>query len=313
MKYIFGPVKSRRLGISLGIDITPYKTCTMDCVYCECGKTTDLTTSACIHISPEDVINELREYLLKKPELDNITFSGSGEPTLNPGIKEIIKYLKKNFPQYNVTVLTNGTLLYLKKIRGSILGADTIIPSLDAVTPEVFNKIGRPAAGISPERVIKGLVNLRKEFKGKIFLEIFIIPGINDSVAEIDKIKETCLKINPDGIQLNTLDRPGTEDWVKPADVEGLRRIKNQLLPFRADIPSDISCMDTISTLHSGDIISAVINTIMRRPSTAEDLSIALGTGLPELSGILEKLLLEKKIVKIITDDGIFYRAIRPR
>ncbi len=311
MKYIFGPVKSRRLGISLGIDIMPYKTCTMDCVYCECGKTTNLTTAVLLYIKPEDVINELKEVLSKKPKLDNITFSGAGEPTLNPGIKKIIKFIKKNYSEYNVTVLTNGTLLNLKKTRESILGADIIIPSLDAVTAEIFDKIGRPAKNVSSEKVVKGIASLRNEFKGKIYLEIFIIPGINDSAAEINKIKDACFKIHPDGIQLNTLDRPGTEDWVKPAGNEILRRIKDQMLPFIVDIPGARGSKNNKSHIYSDDAVDLVINTIIRRPSTMEDLSITLGIGIPELSDIMSKLLLDEKIEKISTEKNEFYRLKR--
>ena len=283
----------------------------MDCVYCECGKTTNLTTSVRAYVRPEDVINELKEVLSKKPKLDNITFSGSGEPTLNPGIKKIIKYLKKNHSEYNVTVLTNGTLLYLKRIRKSILGADTIIPSLDAVTPEIFYKIGRADKDISVDNVIRGLISLRKEFKGKIFLEIFIIPGLNDSAEEISKIREACFKINPDRIQLNTLDRPGTEKWVKPASAEILGRIKNQFLPFPADIPGDYSSEINASKTNLEDTINAVMDTITRRPSTVEDLSISLGIGVREVTDIMGRLLQDKKIEKVATEKNEFYRVKR--
>ncbi|MCU0822943.1 MAG: radical SAM protein [Spirochaetes bacterium] len=311
MKYIFGPVKSRRLGISLGVDITPYKTCTMDCVYCECGKTTDLTTSLIRSITPEDVIDELNSYLSKKPVLDNITFSGAGEPTLNPGIKKIITFLKKNYPEYNVTVLTNGSLVYVKNIRNKIINADIIIPSLDAVSPDIFKKIARPAKNISAEKVIKGIISLRKEFKGKIFLEVFIIPGLNDTENEIDNIKKACLKIKPDAIQLNKLDRPGTEDWVAPASAETLDRIKKQLAPFRVDIPALINNKKNRTDAGHDDLTASIMNTITRRPSTIEDLSSALDTKISELSEIIEKLLIEKKILKIITKEGTFYRGGR--
>ena len=162
MRYLFGPVISRRLGISLGIDLLPFKTCSLDCIYCECGKTKNLTDQIQEYVPTEEVISELQVFLTDKPKLDVITFAGSGEPTLHSGIGQIIKFLKKNFPEYKICVLTNGTLLYQKKVRQSILDADIIIPSLDAVSKEVFEKIAKPAEGITPEKLIEGLIALKK-------------------------------------------------------------------------------------------------------------------------------------------------------
>jgi len=143
-KHLFGPVPSRRLGISLGIDLVPYKTCTANCVYCECGKTTNLTIERKEYIPTDEILNELDVYLKQAPDLDYITFSGSGEPTLHSKIGEIINFLKKNYPQYKVAVLTNGTLLFHKELRDELKNADIIKPSLDAGSDEIFKKIKRP-------------------------------------------------------------------------------------------------------------------------------------------------------------------------
>ena len=142
-----------------------------------------------------------------------ITFSGSGEPTLHNGIGHIIDYIKENFPEYKITVLTNGTLLFIESVRKSILNADIVIPSLDAVSEEMFNKINRPVIGTNPERFVQGLIDFSQQFEGKIILEIFIISELNDDELELKKIRDACLKISPDLIQLNHLDRPGAEDW----------------------------------------------------------------------------------------------------
>ena len=149
MKYLFGPVNSRRLGISLGVDLVPHKTCSLNCVYCECGDTTTLTSAIAEYVPTGDVIAELDGYLSGSPRLDVVTFSGSGEPTLHAGIGKILRHLKERYPQYKVAVLTNGTLLHDPGVRKSIAMADIVVPSLDAVGPEAFARICRPAAGIT--------------------------------------------------------------------------------------------------------------------------------------------------------------------
>ena len=216
-KHLFGPVKSRRLGLSLGVDLLPYKTCTLDCIYCECGATTKLTTKRKVYRSTEEIIAELSNFLSSKPQLDQITFSGAGEPTLAINISEIISHLKKEYPQYSVTVITNGTLLGEPQVRAAIVKADIVIPSLDAVTKDLFQKINRPHKSISIDEIIDGLVAFRKEFKGKLWLEIFVIPGLNDQPKDIEHLKKVVAKITPDKIQINTLDRSGVLENLRPA------------------------------------------------------------------------------------------------
>lgn len=155
MKYVFGPVNSRRLGISLGIDIVPYKTCPFNCIYCECGSTTDLTDEVKEYFPFEEIVSEINQTLDKGPAIDVVTFSGSGEPTLNSRLGDIINYIKTVYPQYQIAVITNSSLLNRYDIRRRILKADIIYPSLDAVSEDVFNKIMRPLAGTKPEAIIE--------------------------------------------------------------------------------------------------------------------------------------------------------------
>lgn len=311
MKYLFGPVKSRRLGISLGIDLVPFKTCTLNCVYCECGETTSLTTAIDEYAPFGEVIKELDEYLSKKPVLDNITFAGSGEPLLYSRTGEIIDHLKFNYPDYNVCILTNGTLLYLPGVRKAALKADTIIPSLDAVSEDIFKKINRPAPGITVKEIIDGLKKLRMEFKGDIFLEIFIVPGLNDTEKEINKLKEVCGKIKPDAIQLNSLDRPGTEGWVKKASLESLKSIRDRLSPFQVTIAGESEYGRKDINRISEDISGTIIATISRRPSTYEDLSAVLGVKRTDLNRILKELLDNGKIEEAGGPQGPFYKLRR--
>lgn len=232
MKYIYGPVKSRRLGLSLGISLTPYKICSFDCVYCQLGKTTYRTSERKEYLNTEEVIGELKSWFLNNPDeaknLNYVTLSGSGEPTLNIKIDSVIARLKEiaNVP---VAIITNASLLGDKPVRQALLGADLVVPSLDAVSPRIFQDIDRPEAGISIAGIIEGLVNLRREFRGKVWLEIMLVKGINDDLRHIKKLKEAVERINPDKIQLNSPVRTTAEPNISAVDKRKLEKIKEIL------------------------------------------------------------------------------------
>ena len=272
MKYVFGPVNSRRLGVSLGIDIIPWKVCSFNCIYCECGSTTILTEEVKEYLLYDEIIAEISEVLSKKPEIDVVTFSGSGEPTLNSRLGDLIKYIKKFFPEYKVAVLTNSSLLHRVDVRTGLLDADIIYPSLDAVSESVFNKIMRPVPGTDPEAIIDSIALLRKEFKGIICVEIFIIEGLNDSEDELARLKQACIKINPDEIHLNHLDRPGAEDWVKPLDSDNLERIRDYFYPLSVKLTGRVQGSEKIKEYYD-EYADAVIDALDRDGSTAEELA----------------------------------------
>ena len=167
-KYLFGPVPSRRLGISLGVDLVTHKICSLDCVYCECGSTTNLTCERKEYVPLKDVLKELEHYFENNQNPDYITFSGSGEPTLNTTIGKVIEFIKKNKKTVSVALLTNGTLFSKKDVRDDVMNADLIIPSLDAVSAQAFRKINRPCPDLNLEEYIQGLSDLRNEFN-KLF------------------------------------------------------------------------------------------------------------------------------------------------
>nr|WP_319540270.1 radical SAM protein [uncultured Methanospirillum sp.] len=237
-RYVFGPVLSRRLGRSLGIDLLPYKTCSYNCVYCECGATTDLTLTRSEFFPTADVIAELDHILAKGPVLDYITFAGSGEPTLSHSLGPVIRFLKETYPRYRVAVLTNGTLCTLPEVRRDLIQADLIIPTVPASDQKMQEKIFRPVRGLSVSSILHGLGALRSEFSGQIWVEVFLIPGINTGREELQSIRETIVSLRPDLIQLNSLDRPGTESWVYPVRGVELEEIRD----FFAEtgIPVDI-------------------------------------------------------------------------
>lgn len=226
-KYLFGPVPSRRLGRSLGLDLVAPKTCNMNCVFCECGVTTKLTTERKSYIDIEEAKREILHFL-KTSKPDCITFSGDGEPTLSSDLGEMINWIKDN-TDVNVVVITNSTLLYDEKVREEISRADIIIPTINSAVDITMRKINRPKASISIEDIKKGIKALGEEFKGKIYLETFIIEGINDSEEELNELYDFLKDVNYTKLQLNKLDRPGTEKWVLPASMARLEFIQNYL------------------------------------------------------------------------------------
>lgn len=303
-KHLFGPVPSRRLGISLGIDPIPFKTCTLNCVYCECGPTTNLTTERREYVPVDEILNELDDYLKKLPALDYITFSGSGEPTLHIKIGDIINFLKQNYPQYKIVVLTNGTLFYQRRVRDDVKNSDLIMPSLDSASAEIFKKINRPHKELDIKKIISGLIKLRREFRGKIWLETFIVPGLNNTREELQALKKAIEEIKPDKVQLNTLDRPGTESWVMAVKKGELRRIASYL---NAEIISEFRSRKEITSFDR-NIEENIVSTIKRRPCTAEDLSRILGLHLNEINKYLQVLIETGKIKSEEQERGVFFR-----
>ncbi|MBI9071364.1 MAG: radical SAM protein [Melioribacteraceae bacterium] len=306
-KYLFGPVPSRRLGMSLGVDLVPKKVCSLDCVYCEVGKTTKLTLERKEYIKYDKVINELTNYFQNNPDPDYITFSGSGEPTLNNKIGEIIDFIKESKPKIPIAVLTNGTLLFDKKVRDEISNADLILPSLDAATENGFRKINRPPENFSIDKYIKGLIDFRKEFEGKIWLEIFILPTYNDNEEELTALKNAVKQINPDSIQINTLDRPGTISNLHGATRDQLQNIMNFFNFENAEIIAASPERKKVQSYRS-DTETAILETIERRPCTLEDLTQILGLHISEINKYLDVLEAENKITTIKQERGVFYQ-----
>jgi len=307
IKHIFGPVPSRRLGISLGVDIVPFKTCTLDCIYCECGRTTRLTTERSSFIDPQIIIEELKHSISKNQYLDYITFSGSGEPTLNKDLGSIIDKIKQ-LTATPVAVLTNGTLLYLEEVREDLSRSDLVLPSLDAVSPEVFAKINQPAGDLDINVIVEGMVKFRQEYRGQTWLEVFIVEGINDGSDELDKLFQSIKKINPDKVQLNSLDRPPAHADVKAVNTGKLEEIaarwKN--CPAKVEVIQRARQRREILSF-SKNLESNILNTIRRRPLMIEDLEALTGKKRAELFKYIDVLEKEKKIAAKIVDNKIFY------
>jgi wyosine [tRNA(Phe)-imidazoG37] synthetase (radical SAM superfamily) len=223
--YIFGPVPSRRLGLSLGVDVIPKKVCTLDCVYCEVGVTDKRALRRREYFPAEAIIAEVEDALARHGNVDHISFSGSGEPTLNSRLGEIIRAVKQ-MTSIPVAVITNGTLFSLEDVRYDLMAADIVLPSLDAATQKVFEKIDRPHPQLRIDTIIEGLKEFRSEFKGQVWLEIMLAKGYNDQEAEIHKLEEVIRGIRPDKIQLNTVIRPPSESGVEPVSQSRMKEIQ---------------------------------------------------------------------------------------
>ncbi|MFP4364539.1 MAG: radical SAM protein [Spirochaetia bacterium] len=306
-RYIFGPVPSRRLGVSLGIDLVPYKICSLNCLYCECGITTNLTLVRKEYVPQNEVIKELDHFLSNNPAPEYITFSGSGEPTLHSGIAGILSRIKTIWPDIPVALLTNGTLFTIPGVRKEVLSADLIVPSLDAASQSTFLEIDRPVPGLDADSHIQGLVDLRKEFAGKIWLEVFILPGVNDDESELELLKEAILKIHPDKVQLNSLDRPGAVPGLCHASAHQLYAIKEGWRLSNVEITVSAAQRKTLAS-YTEDVSSHIFETIYRRPSTADELAQMLGTHVNEVNKYLGVLEEDGKIKPVLQEGKQFYK-----
>ena len=312
MKYnhLFGPVPSRRLGISLGVDLVPLKTCTLNCIYCECGRTTNLTLERKEYVPFTTVKEELTFYFANNPKPDYITFSGSGEPTLNSRIGDVLRFIENQSPDISVALLTNGTLFSEKQVREDVKDASVVIPSLDAATDKIFKKINRPFPHLQVDTIIDGLVRFRKEYSGQIWLEIFIVHKMNDTEHELTALKQAIEKIEPDQVQLNTLDRPGPVSTLRTATRQELERVLDfwqlENVSVIADVPERKDLL-----AYRKDTESAILGTIARRPCTLKDLSKILGLKINEVNKYLDVLEADGKIKVVRQKRGFFYQLNR--
>jgi len=238
MKYIYGPIKSRRLGLSLGLSLSRDKKCNLNCIYCQWGRTPEVVSERREYVGAEEIILELKTWLKNNPQqarnLRFVTLSGLGEPTLNTCIEELINQVREATGA-SIAVITNSTLLGDPLVRKSIIGADLIVPSLDSVDPEIFKQIDRPGVGIKLDEIINGLVALRKEFNGKIWLEVMLVSGVNDDIQHIKELNKIIQRINPDKIQLNSPVRSTAEKNVLPVEKARLEEIR-RLMGDKAEI-----------------------------------------------------------------------------
>jgi wyosine [tRNA(Phe)-imidazoG37] synthetase (radical SAM superfamily) len=306
-RFAFGPVPSRRLGKSLGIDFIPFKTCSYDCIYCQLGRTTDKTSDLKEYFPVEAIIDDVQNKLQEIPLPDYITLSGSGEPTLHSRLRDIIHGIKA-ITDVPVAVLTNGSLFWIDTVRNSVLDADLIIPSLDAGDKETFSYVNRPHQAISFEKMVQGLSSLREEFKGPLWLEVFLIKGITDSDSELLKIKAWIDRVVPDLIQLNTAVRTPSEDFVDLVKQDALEEIARFFGP-RCEIIADYSKVHRLGEFKRTR--DDVFEMLIRRPCSIDDISDGLDLHRNEAIKYIEELLDQNVIQRNKQGERILYHVKR--
>ena len=305
MSYCYGPVPSRRLGFSLGIDLFPNKICSFDCVYCQLGVSGKKTLNRVSCVDLRALRKELEEITSKNFKIDYITISGCGEPTLHKNLDKIINLIKKATQnKYPVCVITNSSLLYRKDVRNELKNVNLIIPSIDAASETIFKKINRPCKHITVNKIIKGLICLRKEYKGKIWLEVMLIKNLNDNANEIRNLKRAISLIEPDRIQLNLPTRAKHQKirLPKPSKLKALKKIFGN----NTDIVNSFYSKKQTKTKahHEKDIW----NFLKRRPATIGDLKNSFNLNYSQINRHLKILLKTNKIAKL-EESGYFYAA----
>jgi len=305
--HIYGPVPSRRLGYSLGVDILPFKTCSLDCIYCQLGNTERKTVQRKKYFDVEAILGQIKNAIASGKHIDYITFSGSGEPTLNVFIGKLIREIKKN-TSIPVAVLTNSTLLSQKSVQNALSEADLVVPSLDAATQEIFDRMNRPHSSLRIQSIIHGLIKFSQEFSGKIWLEILLVKGVNDSPTHIKELKKVISRINPDKIQLNTVVRPPAENSALPLSPRELEKIR-KFFGKKAEVIAEFDKIQHRQISH--DLKDAILAMVARRPVTLADMSKSLGKHKNELIKYCEILLEEGKIRLVIHEDKKYYELSR--
>ncbi len=272
-EHIYGPVPSRRLGRSLGIDLVPYKVCSYDCVYCQLGRTTQKTAERKEYVPLKDLVQEIGQVMATGVTADYITLAGSGEPTLNSKIESVISELKSK-TDIPIAVLTNGSLLWNPEVRKSILEADLILPSLDAAGEATFGYVNRPLPEVTFEKLMDGLIALRKEFKKEIWLEVMLIGGVTAIPLEVEKIAMLASRVKADRIQLNTVTRPPAEEFAYAVPPERMEELAG-LFGAGAEVIVDYAGGKNLEW--AGIDRQEVLNLLDRRPCAVEDIAGGLG------------------------------------
>jgi len=305
--YIFGPILSRRLGLSLGLDIVPYKTCSYDCVYCECGKTNNLSLDYFSYLNVDTVLKKLKEKLKTVSNLDYITFSGSGEPTLNKDFPYYVKTLKKEFNEYKIALLTNTSTINNREVYEASLLVDLYVPSMDAVLLKSFNKINRPHTLFNLEEVKTKLIEFSKEFKKLFYLEVFLAKNINDTEEDIKELANYIKKLKYTKVQINTIDRPGTEANIENIDIKTINLISYYLKNINYEYVSNINNNLNYKKI-SKNIKQELLNTIKIRAISFKDILNLYNIDEIKAKALLQCLIDDNKIIEVKHNNTLFYK-----
>jgi len=300
-RYLFGPVPSRRFGRSLGIDLTPHKTCSLDCVFCQLGRTKRKTRARKTYVPTDEVIAEIRRWLKADGEADYLTLSGSGEPTLHAEFGRVLAFLRQQ-PIPSV-LLTNGTLFSEPEVREAAMSARVVKVSLSAWNQQSFEWVNRPHREIEFTSTLKGLRQFRRKYDGQLWLEVFLLSGINAMPVDVRKIARLARELNPDRIHLNTIARPPAEDFAAAVSMEQLESLAGLFDP-RAQIAAGIPVQRTRKVAADED---RILSMLKRRPCTIKQIEAAFGMHINEASKILGHLMHTNRICADLRDRDVYY------
>jgi wyosine [tRNA(Phe)-imidazoG37] synthetase (radical SAM superfamily) len=308
-RHLYGPVCSRRLGRSLGIDLVPYKVCTYNCVYCQLGRTTDLCLERREYVPIPEVVAELETKLAAGADPDYITLAGSGEPTLNSGLDRLIKEIHR-ITGIPVAVLTNGSLLWRPEVRRELMAADLVIPSLDAGDEALFHYVNRPHPDLDFETVVNGLATFRREFSGALWLEVVLLAGVTGILSEVQKIAALVERIQPARVQLNTVTRPPAEDYAFAMPAEKLERFAGQF-PVACEVVRETAQKPLAVSPLPEEGEEGLLTLLSRRPAPLNEIAEELGTSPNEILKRLKRML-QQGLIAVVSQNGrLFYKTVR--
>jgi len=308
MSVVFGPVPSRRLGRSLGIDPIPLKTCNWNCVYCQLGRTRPLTNERRQYLPRRQIMAEVEQSLAAQSPgaIDWVTFVGSGEPTLHSGLGWLIREVKA-LTDLPVAVITNGALLGLPEVRADLLSADAVLPSLDAADTRLYRKINRPWPTLTFDAYLRGLIDFRQEYHGQLWIETMLNKGLNDTVEALDKLAAALVQIQPDQVHLMLPVRPPAEDWVLPVDEAGLQRALS-ILGEVARVFHPAAAL--VGAFRVADLPAAILDIITRHPMREKELCELLGrSSLDEVRQVLHDLQVEHRAQAVLRRGETFWSS----
>ncbi|MGE4292106.1 MAG: radical SAM protein [Desulfovibrio sp.] len=306
--YIFGPVMSGRLGLSLGLDLLREKICSMDCAYCEVGATSTLTLERRAWVPAQDILDELTQWAAQDRDTEYVTLGGSGEPTLNTEFGAVIRGVREILPGKPVAVLTNSTLMHLPEVRRDLCLADVVLPSLDTLVPQEMRRLNRCVPGLGPQTIAQGLLDFRQEFSGAIFLEVLLARGYNDSEENLRLLSEFVPRLDPDRVDVVTLSRPGTLDSAKAVDAATLERWRSALGAFDSH---DLRAEARVRELPLEEAVEAIRSSLARRPQTVLQLAGGLGLDAERIRQGLQILKERDELNAREAEEGPFYSLRR--
>jgi len=305
---IYGPVPSRRLGMSLGIDLVPPKTCDFDCVYCQLGRTTNHAARRERYVPVRDVLEELERKLESGPAPDFVTMAGSGEPTLNLELAEVVSGARE-LSDVPIAVITNGSLMWDREVQDACLEADLVLPSLDAGDEATFHRVNRPCAGIEFDSIVEGLVEFRGRYRGTIQLEVMLLEGLNDGDESLENIGRRIERIGPDEVNLNTVRRPPAEPWARRVPDDRLEEMRRYLGTGTLVLEPSVH-RDGLNA-GGGEVDEAeLLAMIERRPCTRRQVAERFGINENEALKWLSALMERSLVVSEQSGGEVFYRAL---